>query len=109
MFGFGWKVGDWAFAYFEDDGYWYPAEVTAVDGKEITVRYDYDEEEETLDKKYLDDYKTHPGEEGAECYSEDDDVYYEVDIVKVNGEEILVRYEDDTEEWVDLSDLRFED
>ena len=106
-----WSVGDWAFAYFSEDGYWYPAEIIDVDGKQYQVRYDEDDSEEWLEKDSLADYSTEAGEKGAEAWSDEDDEeggYYSVNILEVNEEQVKVEYEDGTIEWTDLSYLRFE-
>jgi hypothetical protein len=103
-----WSVGDWVFAYFEEEEYWYPAEIvkTGWMGK-FTVRYDFDKKEETLGKDNLDEYSAFAGEKGAECWSDEDEDYYAVTIKKVDGENILVRWDDGSEEWTDLSNLRY--
>lgn len=102
-----WSVGDWAFAYSSEDGYWYPAEIIELDGNQYNVRYEADESEEWLDAESLADYSTEAGEEGAEAYWEDDEGYYAVTILDVKEEQVQVEYEDETVEWTDLSYLRF--
>ena len=102
-----WNVGDWAFAYFSEDGYWYPAEIIELDGKQIKVRYDDDDSEEWLEADSLAEYATEKGEEGAEAWFEEDEGYYAVTVLDANGEDVQVEYEDGTIEWTDLSYLRF--
>jgi hypothetical protein len=108
-----WSAGDWVFAYYSEDEYWYPAEIVDVEGgllkgKKYRVRYDYDDEEEVVDADSLAEYSTYAGEPGAECWWEEDESYYAVEILDANEEEVQVRFEDGTEEWMDLADLRFE-
>ncbi len=102
-----WNVGDWAFVYFSEDGYWYPAEIIDIDGDSYNVRYDIDDTEEWVEEDSLADYSTEAGEEGAECWFEDDDCYYEVSILAIEDEQVQVEYEDGSNEWTDLSYLRF--
>jgi hypothetical protein len=103
-----WSVGDWAFVYYSEDGYWYPAEILKLEGKRYKVRYEYDDSEETVDADSVADYTTYAGENGAEAYSDEDESYYSVTILDTRDEEVQVQYEDETTEWVDLSYLRFE-
>jgi len=102
-----WNVGDWVFAYWEEDGYWYPAEITSINAESYEVKYD-DGTTEWIESDSLAEYSTEAGEEGAEAYYESDDTYYEVTILEVNEEQVKVQYEDETVEWTDLSNLRFE-
>ena len=101
-----WTVEDWVFAYFSEDGYWYPAEIVEVDGDSYKVCYD-DGSEEWLDADSLEDYDASPGEEGAEAWWDEDECFYEVTILEVNDEQVKVEYEDGVTEWTDLSYLRF--
>lgn len=103
-----WHVGDWAFGYFEGDEYWYPVEITDINDDELTIRYDYDDSEETVSADYLVDYATEEGEEGAECWWDEDGVYYAVNVKEVaDDDQVLVEFEDGSAAWVDLSNLRF--
>jgi hypothetical protein len=102
-----WNVGDWAFAYSSEDTYWYPAEIIAVDGSQFNVKYDFDDSEEWLEADSLDEYSTEADEAGAEAWSDDDEAFYAVTILDVKDEEVQVEYEDGTQEWTDLSYLRF--
>ena len=104
-----WTTGDRTFAYWEGDGYWYPATITAIDGEDITVRWDEDDSEEVVAADCLDGYSVVVGETGAESWSTDDDEYYPVTVNDVQGESIQVEYEDATIEWVDITNLRFAD
>ena len=99
-----WNPGDRAYAYWEEDEYFYPASVIKVDGDEIYVRFDTGEEEWTTPDD-MDDYDADPGEE-VECKASDG-LYYEATILNVNGERIEVEYEDGTTEWTNLNRLRF--
>ncbi len=102
-----WSDGDWVFAYYDEDEYWYPAEIVRIEGNDVKVRYDYDDSKEVVTIDYLDEYSTFVGEKGAESYSDEDEAYYPVVIKEVNEENILVEYEDGSAEWTDLSYLRF--
>ncbi len=104
-----WSVGDWAFVYFSEDGYWYPAEIIEIDGESFLMRYEYDEAEEWVEEDCLDDYSTYVGEEGAECYWDEDEAYFPVSILDTRDEEALVQFEDEQQAWVDLTYLRFEE
>lgn len=102
----GWEVGHYAFAYWEADEYWYPAVIKAVDGDEITVEYD-DGTTETTDTASVIDVTVSVGDE-VECWSDDDEDYYEAVVSAVNGDDIQVTYDEDgSKETVDLSYLRW--
>ena len=103
-----WTVEDWVYAYYSDDGYWYPAEIIEVRGDSYKVRYDDDDSEEWLEEDSLADYGAEVDEEGAEAWWEEDEEYYAVTILEVNEEQVKVEYEDGEVEWTDLSCLRFE-
>ena len=103
-----WEVGDWTFAYSDDDEYWYPAEIVDINDNQVKVRFDIDDSEEWLDVDDLADYEADPAEEGVECWWKKDDEYYAVSILEVKGEDVLVEFEDGEQAWVDLSHLRYE-
>jgi hypothetical protein len=102
-----WSVGDWVFACSSEDNYWYPAEIIAVKGKQFNVKYDFDETQEWLADDSLTEYSAQADETGAEAWSDDDEAFYAVTILKVKEAEVQVEYEDGTQEWTDLSYLRF--
>ena len=102
-----WHVSDWVFAFSEEEGYWYPAEITQITDEGITVHYEADDTEELLDADSLADYSTEVGEEGAESWWEKDESYYAVNILAVQAKRVQVEYEDGVVEWTDLSNLRF--
>jgi hypothetical protein len=99
-----WNADDRVFAYWEEDGYWYPATVLRVDGEQIDVRFD-DDDELTLDPDYLDEFSVAVGD-GVENQSAEDDAYYEAEVLEVKGDRVKVKYEDDSTEWTTLASLR---
>jgi hypothetical protein len=100
-----WKVNDRAFAYWEEDGYWYSATITKINDDEITVRFDCDGAEEVVWDDFLDELAISV-DDNVECLSAEDEEYYDAVIKQVKGNQILVEFEDDTTEWVDFSKLR---
>lgn len=104
-----WQIGDWAFVYYSDDEYWYPGEIIKIDGGSYKVRYDYDDSEEWVKEDCLQGYSTYIGEKGAESWWKADEAYYAVNVIDVKDERVQVKYEDGTVEWIDLSNMRFED
>lgn len=100
-----WKVNDHVFAYWEDEGYWYPAIITGINGEDIDVRFDGYEEEATLGADYLDELSVEIDEE-VESWWENDESYYSARITDIKGEQIQVEYEDGSSEWTDISNLR---
>jgi hypothetical protein len=99
-----WNVGDRAFAYWEEDEYYYPATITQIDGDDIHVRYDTGEEEWT-NNDYLAEMKVEVGDAVESQWSEDGE-YYPAEVTAVNGEQVQVLYEDDSEEWTSINNLR---
>lgn len=103
----GWKTGDWVFAYWDTDDYWYPAEITGIDGDDITVRFD-DGTTITTDTDYLDELTVDEGDE-LWAWSEEDEDYYWATVKSVNGEKVQVEYDDDgSKEWVSVYDLAYD-
>ncbi len=100
-----WNEGDRAYAYWEEDEYFYPATIVQIDGDDIYIAYDTGEEEWTT-ADYLDEYSAEVDED-VECMSAEDDMYYSVVIVDVDGDKVEVEYEDETTEWTTLDRLRF--
>ncbi|MFN8411599.1 MAG: hypothetical protein U0Z26_04350 [Anaerolineales bacterium] len=100
-----WNEGDRAFAYWDEDEYFYPATVTKIDGDDIYIRFDTGEEEWT-NADYLEEFIVEVDEE-VECKSAKDDLYYDVIIIDVDGDRVEVEFEDETTEWSTLSRLRF--
>lgn len=103
-----WRVGDRAWAYWDADGYWYPAAIVAItDEGEIEIKYD-DGDEEVTDAEFLDDLVVNVGD-FVDCKSADDDEFYEGEILDVQGDRIQVGYEDDSSEWTTIERLRLPD
>lgn len=100
-----WNEGDRAFAFWDEDEYFYPATVLKIEGEDIYIRFDSGEEEWT-DPDYLDDYLAEAGEE-IECKSAQDGMYYNVIVTDVDGDRVQVEYEDGATEWSNLNRLRF--
>jgi len=98
-----WEVGDAVLAYWEDDGYFYPAKITDIDDEGIHVRYE-DGTEEVSDSDYLEYLEVMVGE-GVECQA-DDGLYYEAEVVAVDGDKVQVQYEDESTEWAQVSRIR---
>jgi hypothetical protein len=96
-----WNEGDRAFAYWDEDEYFYPATIITIDGEDIYVRFDTGEEEWT-NANYLEEFAMEVDEE-VECKSRQDDLYYDVTILNVDGERVEVEYDDETTEWSTLS------
>jgi hypothetical protein len=100
-----WNEGDRAFAYWDEDEYFYPATIISIEGDDIYIRFDSGEEEWT-NADYLEEYAAEVDEE-VECQSAQDDMYYDVTVIDVDGERVEVEYEDETTEWTRLDRLRF--
>ncbi|MBI2332318.1 MAG: hypothetical protein HYU84_09210 [Chloroflexi bacterium] len=100
-----WNEGDRAFAFWDEDEYFYPATIIKIDGDDIYIRFDSGEEEWTS-ADYLEEFKVEEDEE-VECKSARDDLYYDVVVVGVDGERVEVEYDDETTEWTTLNRLRF--
>ncbi len=100
-----WKVDSRAFAYWEEDGYWYPATITQVDGDDIEICYDYDNEKEVVTEDYLVELSVAEGDE-VESWSAANESFYLATIKEIQGDRILVEYENGITEWTDLTKLR---
>jgi hypothetical protein len=100
-----WTEGDRAFAYWDEDEYFYPATIITIDGEDIYIRFDTGEEEWTS-ADYLEAYEAEVDEE-VECKSTQDDLYYDATILDVDGERVEVEYADGTTEWTMLNRIRF--
>jgi hypothetical protein len=98
-----WEVGDSVFAFWEGDGYFYPAEITGIDDQGVHLRYD-DGAEEVSDPDYLETLEVMEGE-GVECRA-DDGQYYDAQVVEVDGDRVKVEYEDESTEWTDIRNIR---
>jgi hypothetical protein len=98
-----WEVGDGVFAFWEEDSYFYPAEITAIDDDGIHLRYE-DGTEEVSDPDYLETLDVTVGE-GVECLS-DDGLYYAAQIVDLDGDRVQVEYEDASTAWTDIGHIR---
>lgn len=98
-------VGDLVWAYDDDEGYWYPAQVIGKAEDSITVIFDDDDEEGyELDYDSVQALDLQEGDD-VECLA-DDETYYPATIESITDEAITVRYEDDTTAEVDLGQLR---
>jgi hypothetical protein len=100
-----WTEGNRAFAFWDDDEYFYPATIITIDGDDIFVRFDTGEEEWT-NADYLEEFIVEVDDE-VECKSVQDNLFYDVVILDVDGDRVEVEYEDETSEWSTLSRLRF--
>jgi hypothetical protein len=100
-----WNEGGRAFAYWDEDEYFYPATITQIDGDDIHIRFDTGEEEWT-NANYLEAFTVEVDEE-VECKSAQDDLYYDVTVIDVDGDRVEVEYDNETTEWTTLSRLRF--
>ena len=100
-----WTVGNRAFAYWDEDECFYPATIVTIDGDDIFVRFDTGEEEWT-NAEYLEEFIVEVDDE-VECKSTQDNLYYDVTVLDVDGDRVEVEYEDETSEWSTLSRLRF--
>ena len=100
-----WNEGDRAFAFFDEDEYFYPATIVKIDGDDIYIRFDTGEEEWTS-SDYLEEFKVAEDEE-VECKSARDDLYYDVVVLDVDGDRVEVEYGNETTEWTTLNRLRF--
>ena len=100
-----WNEGDRTFAFWDDDEYFYPATIVTIDGDDIFVRFDTGEEEWT-NAEYLEEFIVEVDDE-VECKSTQDNLYYDVTVLDVDGDRVEVGYEDETSEWSTLSRLRF--
>jgi hypothetical protein len=100
-----WTEGNRAFAFWDEDEYFYPATIITIEGDDIFIRFDTGEEEWT-DADYLEEFQVEVDDE-VECKSAQDNLYYDVIVLSVDGERVEVEYEDETTEWTTLSRLRF--
>lgn len=100
-----WNEGDRVYAYWEEDEYFYPATIITIEGDDLYVGYDTGEEEWTT-AEYLDEFSAEVDQE-VECQSAEDDLYYDVTIINVDGDKVEVEYEDESTEWTSLDRLRF--
>lgn len=100
-----WNEGDRAFAFWDEDEYFYPATILKIEDEDIFIRFDTGEEEWT-NADYLEAFEVEPDEE-VECRSAQDDMYYDVIVLEVNGNNVEIEYEDETTEWTTLNRLRF--
>jgi hypothetical protein len=100
-----WTEGNRAFAFWDEDEYFYPATILTIEGDDIFIRFDTGEEEWT-DADYLEEFLVEVDDE-VESKSTQDNLYYDVIVLSVDGEQVEVEYEDGTTEWTTLSRLRF--
>ncbi|HND48178.1 MAG TPA: hypothetical protein PLL95_06425 [Anaerolineales bacterium] len=100
-----WNEGDRVFAYWDEDDYFYPATILNIAEEDIFIRFDTGEEEWTQ-ADYLEEYAVSENEE-VECKSSKDDIYYDVTVLAVNGEQVQVGFGDGSTEWTTLNRIRF--
>lgn len=100
-----WTEGNRVFAFWDEDEYFYPATIVTIDGDDIFIRFDTGEEEWT-NADYLEEFIVEVDDE-VECKSTQDNLYYDVLVLEVDGDRVEVEYEDETTEWSTLSRLRF--
>jgi len=100
-----WTEGNRAFAFWDEDEYFYPATIVTIDGDDIFVRFDTGEEEWT-NADYLEEFIVEVDDQ-VECKSAQDNLFYDVVVLDVDGDRVEVEYEDETSEWSTLSRLRF--
>ncbi|NOT06515.1 MAG: hypothetical protein HOP27_18135 [Anaerolineales bacterium] len=100
-----WTEGNRVFTFWDEDEYFYPATIVTINGDDIFVRFDTGEEEWT-NADYLEEFIVEVDDE-VECKSAQDNLYYDVLVLEVDGDRVEVEYEDETTEWSSLSRLRF--
>lgn len=100
-----WSEGDRVYAYWDEDDYFYPATILNIAEEDIFIRFDTGEEEWTQ-ADYLEEYAVAVNEE-VECKSSKDDLYYDVTVLAVNGDQVQVGYDDGSAEWTTLNRIRF--
>ena len=100
-----WTEGNRAFAFWDEDEYFYPATIITIEDEDIFIRFDTGEEEWT-DADYLEEFLVEVNDE-VECKSAQDNLYYDVTVLDLDGERVEVEFEDGTTEWSTLSRLRF--
>jgi hypothetical protein len=99
-----WTEGNRAFAYWDEDEYFYPATILTIEGDDIFIRFDSGEEEWTA-ADYLEEFLVEVDDQVENKAK--DDLYYDVNVLNVDGERVEVEYEDEATEWSTLSRLRF--
>jgi len=99
-----WTEGDRAFAFWDEDEYFYPATIITIEEEDIFIRFDSGEEEWTS-ANYLEEFRVEVDDQ-VECKAPDD-VYYDVTVLSVDGDRVEVEYDNETTEWSTLSRLRF--
>ncbi len=100
-----WTEGNRAFAFWDEDEYFYPATVITIEDEDIFVRFDTAEEEWT-NADYLEEYLVEVDDQ-VECKSAQDGLYYDVTVLNVDGDRVEVEFEDETTEWTTLNRIRF--
>ena len=100
-----WTEGNRAFAFWDDDEYFYPATIVTIEGDDIFIRFDTGEEEWT-DADYLEEFLVEVDDQ-VECKSARIIYTMNVVVLDIDGERVEVEYEDETTEWTILSRLRF--
>lgn len=100
-----WNEGDRVYAYWDEDDYFYPATILEITEEDILIRFDTGEEEWTQ-ADYLEEYAVSANEE-VECKSAKDDMYYDVTVLAVNGDQVQVSFDDGSSEWTTLNRIRF--
>lgn len=100
-----WNEGNRAFAFWDDDEYFYPATIVSIDGDDVFIRFDTGEEEWTT-ADYLEEFTVEVDDQ-VECQSSQDDLYYDVVVLSVDNERVEVEYDDEATEWTSMVKIRF--
>ena len=77
-----WIEGNRAFAFWDEDEYFYPATIITIEGEDLFIRFDTGEEEWT-DADYLEEFLVEVDDQ-VECKSAKDNLYYDVVILDVD-------------------------
>lgn len=100
-----WHEGDYVWA-DGGDGYWYPAEITAIDDEGIQALFLSDETEAVLDEDGVEDLYVDV-DDVVEVWWDEDEAYYEATVVGLTDDgQLDVAFDDGSEATVDLADIR---
>ncbi len=99
-----WEEGNRAFAFRQQDGYWYPATVISVSEKGVEILYD-DGSRAVVDQGDLDELIVTIGDD-VECLRDQDGEYEPAIVDDVHEERAQVEYESGETEWTEISKIR---
>lgn len=99
------RAGTYVFAYWEADGFWYPAEVEEVDGEQVHVHFLDDDARKWLPIGQVGRYEVDVGD-AVEANWQNGGKYYPGTIADRDGDRYYVQYDDGDEERVDVRQLR---